>query len=454
MTLSCFGTYDIRGKIDDEINEKLAYRIGSAVAKKFNALQVVVGYDARASSPRLSNSVVKGLNSTGVRVLNLGLAGTEEVYFAVINQNADAGIMVTASHNPIDYNGIKIVKSGSKPLKKEFEDIRYLVQRKNPIEAHDIGIVSDIKKVTRCAYIDKLISFVTVDKLKPLKIVINPGNGTAGLVIDELEKLLKKNGVNANFIKMHHFPDPTFPNGIPNPMLEENRLVTSEVIKREKADFGVAFDGDFDRCFIFDEIGNFIPTEHIISLLAEVFLNKKPGATIVHDTKAIWRTVDTISKFGGNAKISKTGHVFFKRTMRQANAIYGGELSGHHYFRDFYFCDSGMLPWLIIWEIVSKQKISLSKLISGRDDLFPSSGEINFNLSNPSISFEKVKEAYKSTATKIDMFDGLSMTFKNWRFNLRVSNTEPLVRLNVETRGNKDLLTRKVKELTKILRNK
>lgn len=450
--LSCFKAYDVRGKLDVEIDEKIAFKIGFATAQTLRARNVVVGHDARESSPSLSNSVIRGVRAYGADVLNLGLAGTEEVYFAVANSGADAGIEVTASHNPINYNGMKIVKSGSKPLTQdEFLQIKLLAEEDNfTISAHP-GQLEAVHKQAKTQYIKKIANFINLNSLKPLKIVLNSGNGVAGPIIDQLERYLNLEGVETHFTKVHHEPNSSFPHGIPNPLLENNRVATSEVVKAMNADFGVAFDGDFDRCFIFDNEGEFIPSEYIVGMLAEVFLNKEPGATIIHDSRVIFNTNDILNTFGGHAMVSRTGHTFVKAEMRAQNAVYGGEMSAHHYFRDFNFCDSGMIPWLLVWELLSQKSLLLSDLIEGRKKKFPSSGEMNFKVSNSQKCLQKIEEIYAPIALFLEKKDGLSASFDSWRFNIRRSNTEPLVRLNVETKANEELLFEKTKELSNLI---
>lgn len=450
--LSCFKAYDIRGKLNLEINEKIAFRIGYATAKKLKAHTVVVGFDARQSSPSLANAVIEGIKAYGADVLGLGLAGTEEVYHAVAYYNADAGIEVTASHNPINYNGMKIVKAGSKPLTEdEFSHIKLIAEKDDFANFVSSGQLKDFGKNAREVYIEKVLSFVNLNRLKPLKIVLNSGNGAAGAIVDELEHYLKHKGIEAQFIKVHHEPDPSFPNGIPNPLIEKNRAATSEVVRLAGVDFGVAFDGDFDRCFFFDNFGDFIPSEYIVGVLSEFFLNKEKGATIVHDTRIIFNTSDIVNTFGGNAVVSKTGHAFVKAKMRAQNAIYGGEMSAHHYFRDFNYCDSGMIPWLLVWALLSEKNILLSDLIKSRKKKFPSSGEINFNVTNPEKYLQKIDENYSALAHSIDRNDGISFSFGSWRFNVRQSNTEGLLRLNVETKEDEVLLIEKTQELSHLI---
>lgn len=452
--LKCFKSYDVRGKLGRELNRNISYRIGRSVAQSLNAKTVVVGFDARETSPSLATAVTEGILDAGSAVFNIGLSGTEEVYSAVTQLDADAGIEITASHNPIDYNGMKIVKNKSKPLSsKEFSKIKSLAEEANFLDVQNKGIIVDKQKEAREKYLKKVLSFVDIEQLKTLRIVINSGNGAAGPVLDALNSLMQKAGVKTDFVFVNHVPDPSFPNGIPNPLLEENRSATADIVKLEKADFGVAFDGDFDRCFLFDHQGRFVPGEYVVGLISEVFLGKEKGATVVHDPRVIWNTKDVVKRCGGSAVLSKTGHAFVKDKMRKVRAIYGGEMSAHHYFRDFFYCDSGMVAWLLIWELISKSDSLLGDLVSERKRQFPSSGEINFKISDAKKSIKMVQDFYYTNAKAIDRTDGLSISFENWRFNLRSSNTEPLVRLNVETMGDRPLLDAKKEELTKLIVN-
>ena len=449
--LTCFNAYDVRGKLGEELNEDIADRIGRAAAQSQKAKTVVVGFDARETSPDLARAVAKGICDAGADVLDIGLAGTEEVYASVSKFGACAGIEVTASHNPIDYNGMKIVGRGSQPLsEQEFGLVKTIADESNFSQSQKNGSVFDKKEVARASYVEKVLGFVDCASLKPLKIVINSGNGASGPTVGAVNKKLKEKGVKTKFVFVHHDPNPTFPNGIPNPLLEENRSSTVNAVIAEKADFGVAFDGDFDRCFFFDHLGSFIPGEYVVGLLAEIFLNKEKRATIIHDPRVIWNTLDVVGKCGGHAVVSKTGHAFVKATMRTRDAIYGGEMSAHHYFRDFSYCDSGIIPWLLVWEYLSSSNLSLSDFISKRRKRFPSSGELNFRVPDAPECIERVRSHFAQAAL-IDELDGLSMSFDTWRFNLRQSNTEPLVRLNVETRGDDALLKEKTNELTLLI---
>ncbi len=453
-TLTCFKAYDVRGKLGEELNEEIAYRIGRATAQFLNANTIVLGFDARATSPNLARSVAQGICDAGSDVLEIGLSGTEEMYSAVSEFGACAGIQVTASHNPRDYNGMKIVKNCSQPLTdQEFSDIKHLAEQNNYILSVRAGLATNKSSIARKTYIEKVMGFVDVQSLQSLKIVINSGNGAAGPTIDALTRKIEEHGIQTNFVYVHHNPDPSFPNGIPNPMLEENWSATADVVISEKADFGVAFDGDFDRCFLFDHLGNFIPGEYVVGLLSEVFLREERGATIVHDPRVVWNTRDIVSTCGGHAVSSKTGHAFIKAAMRENGAIYGGEMSAHHYFKDFFYCDSGMIPWLMVWELISKSNLPLSDLILDRKGRFLSSGEINFTVVDPESCLKMVNRLFASEAESINELDGLSMSFETWRFNLRKSNTEPYVRLNVETRGDELLLRKMIQKFRKIMKN-
>ena len=453
--LTCFKAYDIRGEIDININEEIAYRVGRSVAQHFNSKSIVVGFDARKTSPDFAKAVGQGIMDAGSDLIDIGLAGTEEMYWAVSNFSASAGIMVTASHNPINYNGMKIVKSDSRPLddKEDFKAIKNLAETEKWTKTDNKGSHLDYSDEARSDYVTKVMSFVNRNELKPLKIVINSGNGAAGPTFDAIEKKLNTNYPKIEFVRVDHIPDSTFPNGIPNPLLPENHHKTADIVKNTGADFGVAFDGDFDRCFFFDETGKFVPGEYLVGLLATIFLEKEQGATIVHDPRVIWNTQDIVSQKGGKAEQSKTGHAFIKQTMRKHEAVYGGEMSAHHYFRDFAYCDSGMIPWLLVAELVSKKNQSLGDLVKNRVSSFPSSGEINFKVKDADSSITSVLENYRTEAKTLDEMDGFSLTIDDWRFNLRKSNTEPLVRLNVESKGTSINLDDQVKKISNLLKS-
>ena len=451
--LTCFKAYDIRGEIGVNIDEGIAYRIGRAVAQHFGAKSVVIGFDARATSPAFAAAASQGARDAGADVVNIGMAGTEEMYWAVTEFGACAGIEVTASHNPINYNGMKIVKSASQPLDDaaDFQVIKALAGSQEWLSVAEVGKELDRSDEARGAYVDRVLSFVDVKALRPLKVVVNSGNGAAGPTFDAIEERLIGLGAPLEFIRVHHMPDATFPNGIPNPLLPQNHAATADLVKAERANFGVAFDGDFDRCFLFDETGKFVPGEYVVGLLAAIFLDKEAGGKIVHDPRVIWNTQDIVAAKGGVAIQSKTGHAFIKQTMRAERAIYGGEMSAHHYFRDFAYCDSGMIPWLLIAELVSRSPRSLGDWVKDRFVAFPSSGEMNFKVADAGAAIEKVLSAYRADALSIDETDGVSLAFEDWRFNLRRSNTEPLVRLNVESKGKANALKAHVSAIADFL---
>jgi len=446
IQIDCFKAYDVRGRIPDELNVDVAYRIGNAMAEFLDAKQVVLARDIRLSSQELADAVCEGLLDAGVEVLDIGLGGTEMVYFATGHLQADGGIMVTASHNPADYNGLKLVRQESRPISGDtgLVDIRALAEQDERRISDTRGQrqVVDIQS----AYLDKLLSYVAIDDLKSLKIVVNAGNGGAGLTVDQLEPLLP-----FDFVKIHHAPDGDFPNGVPNPMLEENRLPTIEAIRDSGADMGIAWDGDFDRCFFFDENGRFIEGYYIVGLLAESLLADDPGAAIIYDPRLTWNTLETVAAHGGRAVQSKSGHSFIKDVMRREDAVYGGEMSAHHYFREFYYCDSGMIPWLLVAQIISRSGRSLSALVDACMEKYPSSGEINRTVPDTQAAIELFDSRYRADALSVDETDGISMEFDSWRFNLRASNTEPVIRLNVESRADKQLMTDKTNELLEVL---
>jgi phosphomannomutase len=447
--LACFKAYDVRGRMPDELNEDIAYSIGRAFAEFLKPTTIVVGYDIRLTSKQMCDKVIEGLRDAGTNVLNIGMCGTEEVYFATPHLKADGGICVTASHNPKDYNGMKFVREGSRPISGDtgLKDIEVLAHANDfpEVDASKRGSLEMVN--TRAAYTEHLLTYVEADKLKPLKIVCNAGNGGGGLALDAIEPFLP-----IEWVKVHHEQDGNFPHGVPNPLLIENRASTIKAIADNKADLGIAWDGDFDRCFFFDDKGTFIEGYYIVGLLAEAFLLKNPGASVVHDPRLTWNTVEIAEAAGGKAIQSKTGHAFIKERMRLEDAVYGGEMSAHHYFKDFFYCDSGMIPWLLVVELISKSGKSLTQLVEERMAMFPCSGEINSVLDDAQATLVKVEAHYASSNAEIDHTDGLSMNFGDWRFNLRASNTEPVVRLNVESRGDQALMEAKTAELLALMK--
>ena len=448
INLNAFKAYDIRGRIPDEINESLAYDIGRAYAGFVRPKRVAVGYDIRLSSQQLATALKRGLMDSGSDVLDIGLCGTEGSYFATFSEGLDGGIMVTASHNPSDYNGMKFVREQSRPISADtgLKDMRAAIESGQlPAKAARVGTESrfDISQ----KYLDHLLSYVDRPKLRKLKVVVNAGNGGAGLIVDLIEPHLP-----FEFIKVNHQPDGTFPNGIPNPMLLENQAATADVVRRTGADVGLAWDGDYDRCFFFDEHGQFIEGYYLVGLLAEAFLKGEPGGRIVHDPRLTWNTIDIVRRCGGEPVLCKSGHAFIKQKMREVDGVYGGEMSAHHYFRKFSYCDSGMIPWLLVLQVISERGLSLSELVGERMRLFPASGEINRHLQTDAKSIlARAERQYESQAESRDFTDGLSMEFRDWRFNLRGSNTEPLVRLNVESRGSESLMREKTAEILQLI---
>jgi phosphomannomutase len=444
--ITCFKAYDVRGRVPSELDEDIAYRIGRAYAEFLQAKTVAVGRDIRASSPALTGQLIKGLNDSGVDVVDIGIGGTELVYFATFNLELDGGVMVTASHNPPDYNGMKFVREGSRPISADtgLQEIRALAERGEFAPAARRGSVRSVD--IHAEYLKHLLSYVDRKALAPLKIVVNAGNGGAGPIVDLLEPHLP-----FRFMKLFHEPDGTFPNGVPNPMVEENRRVTIEAIRREKADLGIAWDGDYDRCFFFDERGTFIEGYYVVGLLAQNFLEKSRGGKIVHDPRLTWNTLDIVAAGGGEAVQSKSGHAFIKQKMREVDAVYGGEMSAHHYFRKFSYADSGMIPWLLVTELMSQRKKPLSALVSERMARFPASGEINRKVKDARAALEQAEALYAKGALAVDHTDGLSVEFADWRFNLRASNTEPLLRLNVESRGDEALMKKRTAELLELM---
>jgi phosphomannomutase len=446
MSLACFKAYDVRGRMPDELNNDLARKIGGAFAKWLGGKRVAVGYDIRLTSPEMARAVSEGLMAAGVDVVDIGLCGTEQVYFATFHLGLDGGVMVTASHNPADYNGLKLVREQARPISSDtgLQEIEQLVVADDLPAAERRGTIESVD--IRQDYVEHLLGYVNRETLKPLKIVVNAGNGGAGMVIDLLEPHLP-----FEFIKLHHEPDGRFPNGVPNPLLPDNRQLAADAVAREGADLGVAWDGDFDRCFFYDERGHFIEGYYIVGLLATQVLERHPGAKIVHDPRLTWNTIEIVERLGGTPVQCKSGHAFMKEVMRREDAAYGGEMSAHHFFREFSYCDSGMLPWLLVAELIGNSGKPLSEWVGDRLASYPASGEINRCLKDTAAALVRVKEHYAPQAKRIDETDGVGIEFDDWRLNLRLSNTEPLIRLNVESRGDESLMRRKTDEVLALL---
>lgn len=480
--ITCFKAYDIRGELNSQLSESVAYRIGRAFAQELDAKSVVVGGDVRLTSAPLKLALSAGLIDGGASVIDLGMTGTEEIYFATKHLGVDGGIEVTASHNPINYNGMKLVKAGSVPISGDtglnaIKDAAQALSEEDVSarlayycngetidadaffggHAHVCGSVLKasgqyVEKDCLDDYVKHIVSYIDLAKLKPMKLVVNAGNGAAGKALDAIEKLFISQGVPVSFIKVNHEPDGKFPNGIPNPLLPENRADTANAVIEHGADFGIAWDGDFDRCFLFDANGTFIEGYYIVGLLAHAFIVKEANAKIIYDPRVYWNTEDIVRQADGIPVKSKTGHAFIKERMRKEDAVYGGEMSAHHYFRDFAYCDSGMIPWLLVAELLCVQGKSLAELVQARIEAFPSSGEINSLLKDADAALARIQEKYESQAKVIDDTDGIGYEFENWRFNLRKSNTEPVIRLNVESKGDIALMEAKTEELLAIIR--
>jgi len=451
--LTCFKAYDIRGQLGEELNGEIAYNIGRAYGQIYQPKTIVVGCDVRLSSEDLKQATIRGLNDAGVNVLDLGMTGTEEVYFGAFHLDVQGGIEVTASHNPMDYNGMKLVRENSRPISADtgLKDIQALAETGVFDEVTVKGTTEKYNILPE--FVDHLMGYIDPAKISPLKLVVNAGNGAAGHVIDAIEEKFKVLNVPVEFIKIHHEADGTFPNGIPNPILVENRDSTRNAVLENGADMGLAWDGDFDRCFLFDEKGQFIEGYYIVGLLAQAFLLKQSGEKIVHDPRLVWNTFDIVEQFKGEAIQSKSGHSFIKEKMREHNAIYGGEMSAHHYFRDFAYCDSGMIPWLLAISVLSETQQPLSSLVEDMIEKFPCSGEINFTVADTQVTIQKIFDYFANQNPSIDKTDGVSLDFGAWRLNVRASNTEPLLRLNIESRKdqNPKPIQAYVDELTQLI---
>ncbi|CAI8863963.1 phosphohexomutase domain-containing protein [Pseudomonas donghuensis] len=446
-TLSCFKAYDIRGKVPEQLNDEIAYDIGRALVAELNGRCYVVGRDMRLESPSIANALIKGITESGADVIDIGLCGTEEVYFATSHYQASGGVMVTASHNPKGYNGMKLVREESRPISGDSG----LLAIKARVQEGRFGVVPSAQgRVSLCpdknAYLRHLLGYVNTAELKPLKILANPGNGAAGPVIEALEAALP-----FEWVVINAQPDGHFPQGVPNPLLPENRSQTREALLAHGCDMALAWDGDFDRCFFFDSNGRFIEGYYLVALLAETLLKRNPGARIIHDPRLTWNTIDTVRSAGGVAIQSKTGHAFIKERMRSDDAVYGGEMSAHHYFREFFYCDSGMIPWLLVCAVISESGKSLAELVDEYIAQFPCSGEINYQVDDVSATILRIRKHFSPQALQMDETDGVSLEFENWRFNVRGSNTEPLLRLNIETRADERLLQRKIVELEQLI---
>ncbi len=447
-----FKAYDVRGTYPESLSPALAKAIGLAYAKLFTPKRVVIGRDCRLSGPALRDGLVAGLRAAGIAVTDIGLCGTEEIYYAAFAQGFDGGIMITGSHNPRDDNGMKFVRKDAVPISGDtgLFDIRDEALKLLPqVEAEGDTVIttgSYEENSFRQEYVQFLLDYVKIDASATLKIHADAGNGCAGLVLQELMDKVPFEISTANMQ-----PDGTFPNGIPNPLLPERREATAQAVREKGADIGIAWDGDFDRCFFYDAEGNFIEGYYLVGLLAQSLLQDFPGAKIIHDPRLVWNTQDVTAAAGGVTLYSKAGHAFIKEKMRQEDGLYGGEMSAHHYFRDFAYCDSGMLPWLLVAKLITTTKKSLAELVHECMQKYPCSGEINRTVKDAKGIIQKIYDTYGKDAIAEDRLDGLSLEFEQWRFNVRSSNTEPLLRLNVESRADAALMQAKTDEILQII---
>ncbi|MDD7983660.1 phosphomannomutase CpsG [Lentisphaera marina] len=459
ISLNGFTPYDLRAKLGEQLNSDIAYAMGRAFALTQKAKRVCVGGDIRLSSEELKNSLARGLADAGCEVIDLGLTGTEEVYFATVHFKLDGGIQVTASHNPKDYNGMKFVGPNAIPIGMQngLQDIKKSAEQflnQDDEESPNITSASIIKSSCFEAYISHILNFIDLAKLRPMRLLMNAGNGTAGHIIDAIENEFKKHHIPIEFIKINNDPNGKFPKGIPNPLLHSCRAETAQAVLDNNCDLGIAWDGDCDRCFFFDNKGDFIEGYFIVGFLAEAFLKHDPNQIILQDPRLTWNTIDIVKEAGGQCFKSKTGHAFIKKDMRERDAVYGGEMSAHHYFRDFFYCDSGMIPWLLVIELLSSKQADLHELLYKRIEMFPNPGELNYTINQKDAAIKAIEKYFREAELKplaIEYFDGLNIEFDDWRFSLRRSNTEPLVRLNIETRADKELLKNKLRLLNSLL---
>jgi phosphomannomutase len=421
-----FKAYDVRGIYPDDLDEEGAYAIGRGYVEQFEPRRIAVGRDMRLSSPQMAAAVIRGAADSGAEVLDLGLVGTEMVYFAVGELGLDGGIEVTASHNPKEYTGMKIVRRGALPVGGEsgLLDVRDRALAGSEPSGADPGRVEayDIWP----AYVDRVLSFIDASALRPLKVVIDAANGMAGAMLPPVLDRLP-----VELVRCYFEPDGSFPNHEPNPLLPENREFIVRKTLEEGADLGVAFDGDADRCFFVDDTGEFVPGDFATALLAESILAKEPGAKIIYDVRASWAVPHTIERAGGVPLMNRVGHAYIKHRMRKEDASFGGEVSGHYYFRDFSQADTGVVPFLLMLELVSKSGSKLSELLKPYREQYFITGEINTPVADVALKLQELKERYAGEG-KVTHLDGVSVDADDWHFNVRPSNTEPLLRLNLE----------------------
>jgi phosphomannomutase len=443
--LACFKAYDVRGVVPTELDPDLAYRIGRAFADETGAATVCLGHDIRLSGPELGESLARGLTDAGVDVADLGLVGTEMVYFATAFYGYDGGVMITASHNPPEYNGMKMVRRESRPISGD-TGLKSIERRayEGRWQRHGSGKRSG--KDAYSDFVEHLLGFDREKSIKPLKVLACAGNGAAGVA---MEALIPRFPLQVE--RMQFEPDGRFPNGVPNPILPESRAGVEARMREASFDFGVAWDGDYDRAFFFDETGAFIEGYYMVGLLAQAVLADHPGATVIFDPRLTWNTLEVVARSGGRPVMCKSGHAFIKERMRAEDAEYGGEMSAHHYFKGHWFCDSGLIPLVLVSKIVSATGRSLGDLTREMQEKYPCSGEINSTVSDVAGTLARVSERYADGTQ--DWTDGLSVEYRDWRFNLRGSNTEPVIRLNVESRGDRSLMQEKTAEVLSLVRS-
>jgi phosphomannomutase len=442
-----FKAYDVRGIYPTELDEEGAYAIGRAYVEVFEPRKVAVGRDMRLSSPQMAAALMDGLSDAGADVLDLGMAGTEMVYFAVGDLQLDGGVAVTASHNPKEYTGMKIVRRGALPVGGESGLLDVRDKALQITEKSQVGSPGRVEQYDIWpAYVERVLSFIDVERLKPLRVVIDAANGMAGVM---LPPVLERLPIDA---RPYFFePDGSFPNHEPNPLLPENREFIIAKTLEEQADLGVAFDGDADRCFFVDDIGEFVPGDFVTALLAESILEKEPGANVIYDVRASWAVPETIERAGGVPLINRVGHAYIKHRMRKEDAAFGGEVSGHYYFRDFSQADSGVVPFLLMLELISKRGPKLSEILQPYRERYFLTGELNTPVADVPLKLQELKERYGADG-KVSHLDGISVDFDDWHFNVRPSNTEPLLRLNLEARSQEDM-ERKRNEVLNIIRS-
>ena len=450
--VSAFGAYDVRGVIEENVTAGLYYRAARAAAEVLGAEAACVGFDARETSAHFAAAALRGLTEAGCNALSLGLCGTEEVYFAAGSENLGLGLMVTASHNPLDYNGLKLVGPGARPLtNQEFKRIRDLTASGDFAAPAASGARAVAGAPQREAYATHLADILDPKAMGAPRILFDCGNGAAGPTLQVLLGELQSRGAEVDAVTVRGNPDPTFPDGVPNPLLPEMRAATARAAAEAGTDFGVAFDGDFDRCFLFDAAGTFVEGEYVVALLARAALAQNPGQSIIHDPRVTGAIRAAIIGAGGVPTQSKTGHAYVKDALRATSGPYGGEMSGHHYFRDFFYCDSGMLPWMLIAQHLNQSGQTLAEAVTEMRAEFPSSGEINFRVADKGAAVAAVRSRFEPDAASVDRTDGLSCDFGDWRFNLRASNTENLLRLNVEAASSRALVEARAADLSTIL---